>query len=182
MRRWLFNVAAGLSLLLLIAVCALWARSYGRADEFTFTSRWSGFIAIDSYEGRVYAGLYHNPNWRRPYVSTFGAETDLRPFWQSYLQFNMQQRGHTVGGFGFLRHDELRPGAIRPIMRVAMAPQLVPRRAHRRAAGPEARGHIASPPPRPLPPLRVRPDRQRQRHLPRVRHAGRRRIPEYRRL
>ena len=122
MRRWLFNVAAGLSLLLLIAVCALWARSYGRADEFTFTSRWSGFIAIDSYEGRVYAGLYHNPNWRRPYVSTFGAETDLRPFWQSYLQFNMEQRGHTVGGFGFLRHGEQRPGAIRPIMRVAMAP------------------------------------------------------------
>ena len=33
--RWLFNLAAAVSLLLALAMVALWARSYGRVDRLS---------------------------------------------------------------------------------------------------------------------------------------------------
>jgi hypothetical protein len=57
MARRLFNLAAAASLLLTVAVCVLWSRSYDLSDKVTLT-RDDGLRTLRSAEGRVVLGLY----------------------------------------------------------------------------------------------------------------------------
>ncbi len=74
MRRWLFNIAAGLSLLLLVATCVMWVRSY-----WVQTSMWIGsknavgqFISLDCNVSSSSGSL-----WISKYAWPFGGSTEF---------------------------------------------------------------------------------------------------------
>ncbi len=68
MWRRLFNLAAALSLLLCVAVCVLWARSYGLTDQIVW-NRADGVRSIGSYGGRVVLALNESTRAR---ISAYG--------------------------------------------------------------------------------------------------------------
>ena len=70
MRRKLFNLAAALSLLLCVAVCVLWARSYGLTDQIVW-NRADGVRSIGSSQGRVVLALHVSERVRSPYAYGF---------------------------------------------------------------------------------------------------------------
>ncbi|HEX4797309.1 MAG TPA: hypothetical protein VH370_26180 [Humisphaera sp.] len=49
--RWVLNVVAALSLLLAIAICVVWARSYWVQDEPTFAGQGNAFFQLTSRSG-----------------------------------------------------------------------------------------------------------------------------------
>ncbi len=63
MRRKLFNLAAALSLLLTVAVCVLWVRSYWTADVAGFWSRTGVPISDTIWSSTGYVSLRH---WEPP--------------------------------------------------------------------------------------------------------------------
>jgi len=76
MRRKLFNLAAALSLLLCVAVCVLWARSYGLTDQIVW-NRATGVRSIGSYGGRVVLAMNESTRARlSPYGYGFHHSRD----------------------------------------------------------------------------------------------------------
>jgi hypothetical protein len=107
MRRRLLNIAAGLSLLVCLAVVTLWVRSYSCADEIIYQgarravmfrsyagSFWviRSAVMLDSpgwghiFGSRFYLGWAEGAQgaWRVPFVSVF-VWTAVLPFWRFLL-------------------------------------------------------------------------------------------------
>jgi len=65
-RRWLFNVAAAVSLLLCLATCALWLRSYWYTEGFAYlrldeSRQYATLDIIDAIRGLMVIGHHSEP-------------------------------------------------------------------------------------------------------------------------
>lgn len=63
MRRWAFNVAAGMSLVMCMATAAIWMRSFWRWDSTAYRTVSGAAICLDVRNGRIV--LFYSPNWFR---------------------------------------------------------------------------------------------------------------------
>ena len=59
MRRWLFTICSAASLLLCVAVCVLWVRSYWRCEWFE-TGNATRWRTVGSSSGRIYTAAWNN--------------------------------------------------------------------------------------------------------------------------
>jgi hypothetical protein len=64
-KRRLFNLLAGISLILFVAMAALWIRSYSKADDFIYFGR-SGGGGLHDAKGRI-ALIFDNAMWSNPH-------------------------------------------------------------------------------------------------------------------
>src|SRR5688572_2973996 len=85
MRRRLFTICSLVSLLLCVAVCVLWVRSYWRSEWFEVgnETRWR---TVGSSSGRLYVAAWTN------YAGRLGRDV------HSYANTNLAQRRHYVRG------------------------------------------------------------------------------------
>lgn len=64
MKRWVFNIASALLLLLYFAIGFMWSRSYSCKDTLAGYYRWGCFVKITSESGGIYvahvAPVYYN--------------------------------------------------------------------------------------------------------------------------
>ena len=91
MRRKLFSLCAAVSLLLCVAACVVWARSYAVKETVAWTP-WSGLLLeAFSAPGRVYVrwntGLQWPPSGVRHFERSV-EETDLAFNWRGYTDWN----------------------------------------------------------------------------------------------
>jgi len=165
MRRWLFNIAAGLSLLLLGCVV------YFCGDTYFFQHEHNTVTSIGAIEVVLVSnrdGVYFS-------VSRHGAYNNLAPDIDAGKR---QIHTYQVGRFCFERITGtpwLWLVRVPPLF-LAIATAILPlawafRQPFRRRAG---QG--------PLPRVRLQPHRQRLRHVPRMRHAPREAVGTMRRL
>jgi hypothetical protein len=107
--RWLFNILAGLSLLLLIAVLALWSRSYRMSEQVHWRGAggWRqvhsacGYLQVGMYlaDRSAYPAEFHSPRYDRaePYLpgnwimEMNGSRGDILTSWE-HGGFAWQQR------------------------------------------------------------------------------------------
>src|SRR5688572_12501198 len=81
-RRRLFNALTLLSLLLFVAVCALWVRSYGRVESVGWDEAWDGEPPCVSYSVVQINGLLVIGRWRyERSVGDEAADPDPGGFW-----------------------------------------------------------------------------------------------------
>ncbi len=65
MKHRLFNLLAGISLILLLSAAALWVRSYSKAEDLVYYGRLSG-AAMHDAKGRL-AFVFTNAMWSNPH-------------------------------------------------------------------------------------------------------------------
>jgi hypothetical protein len=102
-KRWKFTILSALSLLLCVAVCVMWVRSFSRADVLVLpgTVRW--YVAI-SERGSVIGFACNRSAANRPFGD--GAWYQSRPF------TSFPDRYETWLGFGYFRDSPIVSGRL----------------------------------------------------------------------
>jgi hypothetical protein len=138
-RRWLFNLAAAMSLLLCAVTVALWVRSYWYLDSLQRAPNPQRFWLVESADGRLYVqrNSASAPFWPNSRLEYSGGE--LKRLFYSYLPFRWRFAGFAYGhgpvpttpGIAMTAHVFLVPHAFVATV-LAVLPALWLRAAQRR--------------------------------------------------
>ncbi|MGA2440881.1 MAG: hypothetical protein ABSH08_07975 [Tepidisphaeraceae bacterium] len=103
-RRWVFNLLAGMSLILFLAAAPLWVRSYTKAEDFLYFGS-ARCAAVHTVRGRI-AFVCTNAMWSNPHFE-YSSWTKL----PSFDVADPPRGPHTIWnhlGFFFKRNTRLR--------------------------------------------------------------------------
>ena len=127
--RWLFNMLAGLSLLLCVATAVLWGRC-SRNDPFgsdQFYVVRDGAYGVFSIQGRVILGWFWNPTWAAAERIELHADRGHGIFSIAYFGVAvMSEKGHLAGPFGVATFDETSADGVSDGVREIMVPDWLP--------------------------------------------------------
>jgi hypothetical protein len=186
MLRRLFTVLSALSLLLCVAAVVLWVRGISTRDRMAFGWADGWLVRVGSGEGRMWLVVVRDwpvPQPLRWETEPVGGRADELPLPRIILAATRAPPGGR--GLGAVRpsgvvrprHHRVRgPVHARDARVAGRGPRLDGRRRDRRGGMcVDVVRFEPSPPPQgePLPRLRLRPHRQRQRHMPGVRQGRR---------
>jgi len=114
MKRRLLNVLTALSLLLCVAVCVLWVRSYSHFDRLGFGG--SGLCVVASYNGTLSVWTLSQPCILfQEGFETAEKGSDEWPArwadsWDSLMPFGVSQSHRRLAGFGWVSGEFFPPG------------------------------------------------------------------------
>src|SRR5262245_293182 len=110
LRRWLFNLAAAVFLMLCMGTVALWIRGYWRVDNVLYHFSRSGMVygkvMFISAKGSCIIGhdvtvetkqISPSEVWSGPQIFSFEVTPTVDPF------FDFRRSGWCVAGFGYVR-------------------------------------------------------------------------------